>query len=88
MSSNGTFSALLALCAGNSPVTRAKIRLTKPVMWNFDVFFDLRQNQQVGKQGRRRCFEMPSSWLWRHCNDPTGGVTMVYFQTDHTRKSF
>ena len=37
-----TFSALLAFCAGNSPVTGKG-----PVMWSFDVFFDLRLNQQV-----------------------------------------
>ena len=35
-----TFSALLAICAGNSPVTRS-----------FDVFFDLHPNKRLSKHG-------------------------------------
>ena len=35
-----TFSALLALCAGNSPVT-GEFPSQRPVTWSFDVFFDL-----------------------------------------------
>ena len=33
-----TFSALLALFAGNSPAT-GKFRAQRPVTWSFDVFF-------------------------------------------------
>ena len=40
-----TFSALLAFCAGNSPVT-GEFPAQKPVTRNFDVFFDLHLNQQ------------------------------------------
>ena len=40
-----TFSALLAFCAGNSPVTR-EFPAQKPMTRSFDVFFDLRLNQQ------------------------------------------
>ena len=36
-----TFSALLALCAGNSPVT-GESSTQKPVTRSFDVFFDRR----------------------------------------------
>ena len=36
-----TFSALLAICAGNSPVT-GKFPAQMPVTWSFDIFFDLR----------------------------------------------
>ena len=36
-----TFTTLLALCAGNSPVT-SEFPSQRPVTWNFDVFFDLR----------------------------------------------
>ena len=36
-----TFSALLALCAGNSPVTR-EFPAQRPVTRSFDVLFDLR----------------------------------------------
>ena len=35
-----TFSALLAFCAGNSPVT-GEFPLQRPVTRSFDVFFDL-----------------------------------------------
>ena len=36
------FSALLALCAGNSPVT-GEFPSQRPVTRSFDVFFDLRK---------------------------------------------
>ena len=48
-----TFSALLAICAGNSPVT-GEFPTQRPVMRSFDVFFDLRwingwvKNRKVG----------------------------------------
>ena len=35
------FSALLALCAGNSPVT-GEFPAQRPVTRSFDIFFDLR----------------------------------------------
>ena len=63
-----TFSALLALCAGNSPVT-GEFPSHRPVTRSFDVFFDLHQNKRLSIQSRRRWFETPSSSLWRHCND-------------------
>ena len=56
-----TFSASLAFCAGNSQAQR-------PVTRSFDVFFNLRLNQQLSKHVRRRWFETPSRSLWRHCN--------------------
>ena len=34
------FSALMALCVGNSPVT-SEFLSQRPVTWSFDVFFDL-----------------------------------------------
>ena len=61
-----TFSALLALCAGNSPVTGDSQR---PLTRSFDVFFDLRLNKRLSKQSRRRWFETPSRSLLRHCNN-------------------
>ena len=39
------FSALLAHCAGNSPVT-GEFLTQKPVTQSFDVVFDLRLNKQ------------------------------------------
>ena len=38
------FSALLAMCAGNSPVT-GEFPAQRPVTQSFDVFFDLRLNK-------------------------------------------
>ena len=37
----GTFAALLAICAGNSPMT-GEFPAQRPVTRSFDVFFDLR----------------------------------------------
>ena len=58
-----TFSALLALCEGNPPVT-----FTNGVTRSFDVFFDLCLSKRLSKESRRRWFETPSRSLWRHCN--------------------
>ena len=62
-----TFSALLALCAGNSPVT-GEFPTRRPVARSFDVFFDLRLNKRLSKQSWGWWFETPSRPLWRHCN--------------------
>ena len=43
-----TFSALLAICAGNSPVT-GEFPAQRPVMQSFDVFFDLHLNKRLSK---------------------------------------
>ena len=48
-----TFSPLLAFCAGNSPVT-GEFPTQRPVKGIFDIFFDLRLNQQLSKQWKRR----------------------------------
>ena len=36
---------------------------------SFDVFFNLRLNKRLSKQGQGWWFETPSHPLWRHCND-------------------
>ena len=43
-----TFSALLAICAGNSPVT-GEFPAQRPVTRSFYVFFDLRLNEPLSK---------------------------------------
>ena len=48
-----SFSALLAICAGISPVP-GEFPAQRPVTRNFDVFFDLRLNKRLSKQ----------SWGW------------------------
>ena len=63
-----TFSALLVLCAGNSPIT-GEFPSQRPVTRSFDVFFDLRLNKRLDKQSCGWWFATPSRSLWRHCND-------------------
>ena len=62
-----TFSALLAICAGNSPV-HGEFPAQRPVTRSFDVFFDLRLNKRFSKQTWGWWSETPSSSLWRHRN--------------------
>ena len=63
-----TFSALLAICAGNSPVTGA-FPAQRPVTRSFDAFFDLRLNIRLSKQSWGWWFETLSCPLCRHCNE-------------------
>ena len=62
-----TFSSLLAICAGNSPVI-GEFPAQRPVTRSFDVFLDLRLNQRLSKQSWGWWFETPSCPLWRHSN--------------------
>ena len=62
-----TFSALLALCAGNSPVP-GEVPAQRPVTRSFDIFFDLRLNKRLRKQSWGWWFETLLDSLWRHCN--------------------
>ena len=66
------FSALLAICAGNSPVT-GDFPAQRPATWSFDVSFDLRLNKRSSKQ----------SWGWwfetrAHCD-----VTAMFYKIRH-----
>ena len=63
-----TFSALLAICAGNSPVP-GEFPTQRPVTRSFDVYFDLRLSKRLSKQSWGSWFETPSRPLWRHRND-------------------
>ena len=64
-SSNGTFSALLAICAGNSPVPG---EFPPQMASNVELwcFFDLRPNTRLSKHWWGWWFEQLSSPLWRH----------------------
>ena len=62
-----TFSALPAICAGNSPVT-GEFLAQRPVTRSFDVFFDLGLNERLSKQSCGMWFETLSRPLWRHSN--------------------
>ena len=68
------FSALLAICAGNSPVA-GDFLAQRPVTRSFDVFFDLHVNKRLSKQWRDWWFETPSRPLWRQYND----ILQVWF---------
>ena len=78
--SNGNITALLAICAGNSPVP-GDFPAQRPVTRIFDVFFDLRLNKPLSKQSRGWWFETPSHPLWCHRN---GQLTTI----DSPRQSF
>ena len=60
-----TFSVLLAICAGNSPVS-GEFPTQRPVTRSFDTFFHM--NKRLSKQSRGWWFETLSWPLWRHCN--------------------
>ena len=65
-SSNGNFfRVILALCAGNSPVT-GEYPAQRPVTRSSDV--DLRLNKRLSKQSWCCWLETPSRSLWRQCN--------------------
>ena len=61
------FSVLLALCAGNSPVT-GEFTTQRPETRSFDVFFYLCLNKRFSKQSRGWWFEPLLRALWRHYN--------------------
>ena len=61
------FSALLAICAGNSPAI-GEFPAQRPVTRSFNVFFDLCLNKRSSKQWWGWCFDTPSRSLWRHFN--------------------
>ena len=60
-----SFSALLAICVGNSPVP-GEFHAQRPVTRSFDVFFDLRLNKRLSKQSWGWWFETLSRPFWRH----------------------
>ena len=58
-----TFSALLALCAGNSPVT-GEFPTQRPMTRNFDAFFDLRQWWGWWLRRHRAHYDVTVMSLW------------------------
>ena len=62
-----TFSALLAICAGKSPVP-GEFPTQRPVTRSFDVYFDLHPNKWLRKQLWGWWFKTPSRSLWCHRN--------------------
>ena len=66
-SSNGNFSALLTLCAGNSQVT-GEFPTQRTVTRSFGIFFDLRLNKRLSKQSWGWWFATTLRSWWRHSN--------------------
>ena len=72
-----TFAALLALCAGNSPVTD-EFPAQRPVMRSFDIFFNVSLNKRLNKLSWGWWSETPLRSLWRHC-DGQGHIGLCGF---------
>ena len=62
-----TFSVLLAIRTGNSPVT-GEFPAQRSLRRTFDVFLDLRLNKRWSKESWGWWIETPSRPLLRHCN--------------------
>ena len=77
-----TFSALLAICAGKSPVI-PRTKASDAELW---CFFDLRLNKRLSKQSWGWWFERPSRPLWRHSNgaDTLDAFRVLYYYCDMT----
>ena len=80
-----TSSALLAICAGKSPVT-GEFPAQRPVTRSFDVFFDLRLNKRLSKQSWGWWFETLSHPLWRHRNELLGPILRPVHVRDQRMK--
>ena len=72
-SSNGNISALLAICAENTPVT-GEFPAQRPVTRSFDVFFDLRLSKRLSKQ----------SWGWWLETLAHYDVTVIWNQSNES----
>ena len=76
-----SFSALWALCEGNTPATGV-FASQRPVTRSSDVLFDLRLNKRLSNQSRwLRWFEMTSRSLWRNCNESHSISLLAHYST-------
>ena len=79
-----TFSALLALCSGNSPVTGefpAQRPMTRRLM--FSLICAL--NKRFSKQSWGWWFVTPSRSLWRQCNAGRHSLFTMFYHADSCR---
>ena len=81
-----TFSALLATCAGNSPVP-GEFPTQRPVTQSFNVFSDLCLNKQLNKQSWGWWLETLSRSLWCHCNDDDTPLCEVVWALSTSHKN-
>ena len=97
-----TFSALLVLCAGNSPVN-GEFPSQRPVTRSFGVFFDLRLNSRLSKhreagdlRRHRTHYDVIVLNIYLVCNGypflsiPQNviGNRRLYFSYDHLQKKY
>ena len=66
-----TFSAFLAFCVKNSPVT-GKFPSQRSVTRSFDIFFDLCLNKRLSKRSWSSWIETQLRPLWRHRSEFLG----------------
>ena len=78
-----TFSALLAICAGNSPVS-GEFTAQRSVTRSFDVFFDLRMNELLSKHLCGYWLETPSCPLWHQSKFKDENIDTIYIQVIYT----
>ena len=92
------FSMLLALCAGNAPVS-GEFPSQRPVTRSFDIFFDRRLNKRLSKESRRRWHKRHRAYYdvtvmsrqlsqieqvgRNHCNMGSATVTLVVPRRGH-----
>ena len=72
------FSALLTICAGNSPIP-CEFPTQRPVTRSFDVYFDLHPNKRLSKHSWGWWFETQSHPLWRHRNEAKRGCVRSHY---------
>ena len=82
-----TFSASLALCEGNPPVTGG-FPSQGSVTRSFGFFVDLRLNKRLGKHSMRWWFETLSRSLWRQYNDLLSVLCACSTVVNTTNKNF
>ena len=84
-----TFSVLLAICEGNSPVP-GEFPTQRPVTRSFDNFFDLRLNKRLSKQYRahngvivmtRKCYIDVVTYPCPYLNDGLTYLAQTSWQT-------
>ena len=80
-----TFPALLALCAGNSPVI-GEFPTEGPVTRNFDVFFDLRLNKRLSKQSQAGDLRRHQTLKSEVCNNMIPNIVSILSVSLSTQK--
>ena len=76
-----TFSALLAICAGNSPVS-GEFPAQRPVTRSFDIFFDLRKDPLMVAIHFERRFDASMKYVINSQEYPIGKVKDFFYRVE------